>query len=90
MASSASDLEHVVLDHVADRPGLLVEPPPALHAEVLRHRDLHAADVVAVPDRLQKRVGEPEVQEVLDRLLAEVVVDAEDRPLGEDRRSIVG
>ena len=39
--------------------------------------------MVAVPDRLEERVGEAEVEQVLHRLLAEVVIDAEDRRLGE-------
>src|SRR5207247_1781879 len=40
-------------------------------------------DVVAVADRLVHRVGEAEEQQVLDWLLAQVVVDAEDGGLGE-------
>ena len=72
------DLEHVVLDHVADRAGLFVEGAPTLHAEDLGHRDLHALDAIAVPDRLEELVGEPERQDVEDRLLAQVVVDPED------------
>jgi hypothetical protein len=35
-------------------------------------------DEVPVPDRLEDPVREPEDEDVLDRLLAEVVVDAED------------
>src|SRR5262249_56344743 len=50
-------------------------------AEVLRHRDLPAPGVLAVPDRLQERVGEAEEDYVLPRLLPEVVVDAEDGAL---------
>jgi hypothetical protein len=34
--------------------------------------------VVGVPDRLEQRVGEAQRQQVLDRLLAQVVVDPED------------
>src|SRR5512135_3744267 len=49
------------------------------------HRDLHAAHVPPVPDRLEDAVGEPEDQEVLDRLLTQVVVDPGDRALREDR-----
>ena len=47
-------------------------------------------DVVPVPERLEDPVGEAEDQEVLDRLLAEVVVDAVDLLLDEDvcRRSL--
>jgi hypothetical protein len=39
--------------------------------------------VVGVPDRLEQRVGEAQRQQVLDRLLAQVVVDAEDVVGGE-------
>jgi hypothetical protein len=39
--------------------------------------------MVAVPDRLEDRVAEAKVEQVLYRLFAEVVVDAEDRRLGE-------
>ena len=41
--------------------------------------------MVRVPDRLQESVCEAEVEQVLDGLLAQVVVDAEDLLLGEDR-----
>ena len=78
----------MVLDDVADRPGSVVERAAALDAEVLRHRDLHALDVVAVPDRLEEGVDEAEEEHVDDRPLAEVVVDAEDRRLSELRAEI--
>ncbi len=79
------DLEQVVLHDVPDRARLVVEFPPTLDAEGLRHRDLHAVDVVAVPDRLEEGVGEAEHCEVLDGPLAEVMVDAEDVRLVERR-----
>ena len=82
-------LEQVVLDHVAGGADAVVVAGPAADADVLGHRDLHVVDVVGVPDRLEHRVGEPHRQDVLDRLLAEVVVDAEHRlrreHLGDDR-----
>jgi len=73
----------VVLHHVADGAGLFVESAPALHAEALRHRDLHALDMAPVPDGLQEPVRETEEQHVLHGRLAQVVVDAEDPVLGE-------
>ena len=63
--------------------------PPArnsrrgLDAERFGDGDLHVVDVLVVPDRLEDRVGEPQRQQVLHRLLAQVVVDAEDLVLGE-------
>ena len=78
------DLQQVVLHDVADRADLLVEAcrGPA-DAEALGHRDLHVLDVVAVPDRLEERVREAEVEQVLHRFLAEKVVDAKDGRLRE-------
>ena len=56
----AHDLKQVILDHVADDAGLFVELAAALDAEGFRHGDLHVLDVVTIPDRLEKRVGEAE------------------------------
>ena len=41
-------------------------------------------DEVAVPDRLEQSVGEAECEDVLRRLLAQEVADAEDLLLGKD------
>ena len=69
------DLEQVVLDHVADRADVVVEPPPALDTEGLSHGDLDPANVVPIPHGFEHGVGETEDHEVLDRFLAEEVVD---------------
>ena len=45
-------------------------------------------DVPAVPDRLEDRVAEPQREDVLDGLLAEVVVDPVDLALVEDLRDV--
>ena len=55
-----------------------------LPIERLGHVDLHVVDEVAVPDRLEQAVGEAEREDVLRRLLAEEVIDAEDLVLVED------
>jgi hypothetical protein len=74
----------VVLDDVADRAFVVVEGAPIRHIERLRHCQLHRRDVLAVPDGLEEAVCESKILQVLDRLLAQVVVDAEDRILPED------
>ena len=51
------DLKHVVLHHIPDRAGVIVELSPALDAELFCHGDLHALDVIPVPNRFQKAVG---------------------------------
>ena len=76
-------LQQVVLEDVPDRAGPLVVAGPALDPHRLGHGDLHVVDQLPVPERLEDPVREPECHEVLDGLLAEVVVDAEDLVLGE-------
>src|SRR5205807_8371084 len=53
------------------------------HSYCLRDRDLYVFDVVLVPDGLEDPVGEPEHQDILHRLLAEIVIDPEDLGLPE-------
>ncbi|MEZ5184077.1 MAG: hypothetical protein R2702_19760 [Acidimicrobiales bacterium] len=76
-------LEQVGHDHVAVGAGRLVEPGAGAEREGLGHVDLHVVDVVSVPDGLEQAVGEAEGEDVLGRLLAEEVVDAEHLLLAE-------
>ena len=73
----------MVLEDVPDRARVLVVGGAALDAEGLGDRDLDVVDELAVPDRLEDAVREPQREHVLDRFLAEVVVDPEDLFLGE-------
>jgi hypothetical protein len=74
----------VVLDDVLGDARLLVELAPTLDADLLGHGDLHVVDVLAVPERLEHAVGEAKDEQVLNRLLAEVVIDAEHLRFTED------
>lgn len=73
----------MVLDHVTGRADAVVVPGASTEADVLGHRDLNVVDVVRVPDRIEQLVREAQSQNVLDGFLTEVVVDTEDRVLGE-------
>ena len=73
----------MVRHHVAQRAGRVVEAAAVADAELLVDGDLHVVDVIAVPDRLEHAVGEAQHQDVLHRLLAEVVIDAVDLVLVE-------
>ena len=66
----------MILHHVPHHTGLVVVSSPVADADLLRHGDLDVVHVVTVPDRLEDGVGETENEDVLDRLLTEVVVDA--------------
>jgi hypothetical protein len=74
--SPCDHLHEVVDDHVAKGTHGIVEVSATRDAEVLGHRDLHAVDEVAVPDGFEHGVCEPQVQDLLEAHLAEVVVDA--------------
>src|SRR5204863_143452 len=63
--------------------GLLVVGAPRLDAERFGDRDLDLGDVVAVPEGLEDPVGEPQDEDVLHRLFAEVVIDPVDLVLVE-------
>ena len=73
-----------IRDSIAQAAGRIVEGSSLLNAEPLSHRDLHAGHVVAIPDRLEKGIGEAEVENALDGLLAEEVVDSVDRVFRKD------
>src|SRR6266568_2385606 len=68
----------MVLHHVANGAGLVVKTSAALYAEVLCHSDFYALDVVAIPKSFDKSVGETEGQQVVNRSLAKIVVNAKD------------
>ena len=76
-------LEHVVLQHVPDGAGPVVEPAAVGDVERLGHGDLDVLHVGPVEQRLDHRVGEPDEQHVLHRVEGQPVVDPEDRLLRE-------
>ena len=78
------ELHDVVLHHVADGARLVIIAAARADAEAFGHGDLDVVDIVAVPDRLEDAVAKAEDEDVLHRLLAQVVVDAVDLLLVED------
>src|SRR5262245_6081003 len=68
----------MVLNHVADGTGLIIERPTALNPEILRHGDLYALDLIAVPERFEERVLEAEEHHVMHRSFSQIMIDAED------------
>jgi len=83
--NEGEELKEVVLDDVAHRARVLVIPGALAHADGLGHRDLDMVDVLPIPDRLEDAVRETHDEDVLNGLLAKVVVDAEYLVLPKDR-----
>ncbi len=79
----AQQLQQMVLHHVAQCAGLVVEARTAAHAYRFRYRNLHALDVRRLPQRPEDRVAETQHHQVLHRFLAEIMVDAVDLRFGE-------
>src|SRR3954467_9648832 len=65
----------MILHHVTECAGGVVVAAPAAHADGFGDGDLDMVDPPAVPYRFEQHVGEPQDQQVLHRLLAEIVVD---------------
>ncbi len=85
----AQQLQHVILQHVAQRAGFVVIAAAAFQADRLGDSDLHVVDHVGGPQAFEDRVGEAQRHQVLHRLLAEVVVDTEGLRLGKDLSDLV-
>ena len=73
--SCRDHLHEVVHDDVTKGANRVVEVAAIFDPEALGHGDLHAADVVPIPDRLEHRVGESQVEDLLEAHLSEVVID---------------
>ena len=74
----------MVLDDVAGCADAVVVASASADADILRHRDLDGVDVVCLPQGLKHGVREAHGHDVLDRFLAQIVVNAEDILLIED------
>ena len=72
-------------EHVQDRAGGVVELGPVTDAERLGHVDLHLLDVLAIPVRGGRAVGEAEHVQILGRFLAQEMVDPVHPLLIQDR-----
>src|SRR6516165_11758686 len=71
------ELQQMILHHVAQRAGRLVIGPAALDANRLGNRDLDMVNMGRIPQRFEQGIGEAQGYQILHRLLAEIMVDAE-------------
>ncbi|MNZ61890.1 hypothetical protein D3C78_799930 [compost metagenome] len=76
----------MVLNHVAQLAGLVEIAPTAFDADLLGHGDFHVGDGVLVPLGFEQAVGEAQGDQVLHRLLAQVMVDAVNTAFREEPR----
>ena len=78
MATSAEHLQKIALSDIAQRPHVIVKPTTVLDAEGLKQSDMDALHEMAIPFPFEQVVPETERQNVLQHLLAKIVVNAED------------
>src|SRR5207245_784606 len=77
-------LEDVTLNHVAERSRRFIKTAAALDAKRFRSTDLHVIDVIPVPKRLENAVAKTQHEQVLNGVLAQIVIDAVDLLFVED------
>src|SRR5277367_6211233 len=85
--NEGSELQHMALDHVAKRAGGFIKPATPLNTKRFRCGDLDAVNIVAVPQRLENAIAETKNQQILDSVLAEIVIDAVDLLFLEDTQN---
>ena len=73
----------MVLNHVTQRTAIVIIGYARFQADGFRYGDLDVIDVVRVPDGLEQYVGKPQCEKVLNRLLAEIVIDAKNAVFAE-------
>jgi len=66
----------VVLKHVAKNAAAIVVGSAPTDCHRFRDSNLDVVDVLVIPQRLEQRVGKPENQDVLNGVLAEIMIDA--------------
>ena len=77
MAVSADRLlQQVVGHHIAQCPSFLIKTGAIFHSDGFRSRYLDILYIVTIPDRLEDRIAEAKSQNVLYRLLAQIMVDS--------------
>ena len=74
----------MILNHVTHDADPIIEARPVTDIDCLGRSDLDMINVIAVPHRLIKRVGEPKHEQVLNGFLAQIVVDSVDLRLRQD------
>lgn len=79
----------MVLHHVAQRARAVVVVGAAFEPDGFRDRDLHMVDPLRRPQWLEHRIGEAQRDQVLDRFLAQIMIDAVDRRFLDHRADFV-
>src|SRR5215470_5427698 len=71
----------MALNHVAERAGSFVKTAAPFDAKRFASGDLHMIHVVTVPERFENSIAEAQDEQILNCVLAEVVVDTVNLPL---------
>ena len=74
----AEQMHHVILDDVAQGAGLVIVGAAFFDADIFEDGNLDVVDVMVIPEGLEDAVGKAENKQVLDRFLAQIMVDTKD------------
>ena len=79
----------MALEHVAQDAARVVVAGPFADGQLLGDGDLHVVDVTPIPQRLEQRVCQSKHEDVLNSVLAQVMIDAIDLLLSEVQVQVV-
>ena len=85
-ADGAQQLQRVVLHHVTQRAGGVIESAAFFDADFLGNRDLDIGNRFPAPQRLKQRVAKAQGKQVLHRWLAQIMIDSENLVFGQHAR----
>src|SRR5260370_16464983 len=80
----SEDFHRVILQYVAERPGLFIKWPPSLDTHGFRECKLHSLNVVPLPDRLKSSTAQPNKKKILHPLFADLALDPTNLILGKN------
>ncbi|CAB4561316.1 unannotated protein [freshwater metagenome] len=69
----------MILDHVPCRANAVVVPSTAADTNVFCHGDLNVIDVLRIPQRFEELVRKSQRKNILNRLFAQIVINAKNR-----------
>jgi hypothetical protein len=75
----------VILHHIPERAGTLIERPSAFDADRFGDSELHMINIAPVPDRLENCISETEHQKVLRSLFTEIMINSVNLMFLQDR-----
>ena len=64
----------MTLNHITQRPRLIIKTGTAAHSDILRMQNLYVINIISIPERLQKQIGKTENQYILNGAFSQLMM----------------